>query len=198
VTGFLAVLAPVLTISQCVLQARHIKQAGANGLALGTWILSIFCGEIWISYGILYSVPAEWESNGVFLILAMWVSYLAAKAHNHISHFWLGTAGVTVVTLIATLFGLHHSTRWVVGLMGDAAPLTMYLPQIRKVLGGGDLTGVSVGSYWLAAVTALCWLSYGILLHQPAVYLPTFILIPVTLLIITRVTRSRQNESVNV
>jgi uncharacterized protein with PQ loop repeat len=197
VTGFLAVAAPVLTILQCILQARRISQAGANGVSLGTWILSIFCGEIWISYGILYSVPAEYESNGVFLILAIWVSYLAAKAHKRVSHFWWGITGVTLLTLIATLFGLHHSTRWVVGMMGDSAPLTMYIPQIRTVLSGGDLTGVSLASYWLAAVTAVCWLAYGILLHQPAVFLPTIVLIPATLVIIVRVTRSRQNESVS-
>ena len=191
-TGFLAVAAPVLTVLQCIFQAKRIRLAGANGVALGTWILSIFCGEIWISYGILYSVPAEWESNGAFLILALWVTYLAAKAHKHISHFWWGLGGVTLVTLIATLFGMHHSTKWVVGVMGDAAPITMYIPQLRKVFGDGELTGVSIGSYWLAAVTAVCWLSYGILLHQPAVYLPAIILVPATMLIIKRVAASRK------
>ncbi|MEI6710656.1 MAG: hypothetical protein WCL17_06750 [Actinomycetota bacterium] len=196
-TGFLAITAPVLTVIQCYLQAKRIRIAGANGVALGTWILSIFCGEIWISYGILYSVPAEWESNGAFLILALWVSYLAAKAHKHISHFWWGLAGVTSVTLIATLFGLHHSTRWIVGLMGDAAPITMYIPQLRKVFSGSDLTGVSIGSYWLVVITAVCWFTYGILLHQPAIYLPALVLVPASLIIIVRVKNSRGAEVVS-
>lgn len=195
-TGFLAVAAPALTILQCIFQAKRISQVGANGVALGTWILSIFCGEIWISYGILYSVPAEWESNGAFLILALCVAYLAAKSQHRFSHFWLGAAGVTAVTIIASAIGTHHSSRWIVGVLGDAAPITMYLPQIRSVLRGGDLTGVSIGSYVLAAVTAVCWFAYGILLHQPAVYLPAVILFPATMLIISRVANSRREEMV--
>lgn len=191
-TGFLAVAAPVLTVLQCILQAKRIRLAGANGVSLGTWIISIFSGEIWISYGILYSVPAEWESNAVFLVLAIWVSYLAAKAHKHLSHFWWGFGGVTLLTLVGTLVGMHHSTKWVVGVLGDAAPITMYIPQLRKVFGDGEFSGVSISSYWLAAVTGLCWLTYGIVLHQPAVYLPAVILMPATILIIKRVGASRE------
>jgi uncharacterized protein with PQ loop repeat len=182
----------VLTVLQCILQAKRIRLAGANGVSLGTWIISIFSGEIWISYGILYSVPAEWESNAVFLVLAIWVAYLAAKAHKHLSHFWWGFGGVTLLTLVGTLVGMHHSTKWVVGVLGDAAPITMYIPQLRKVFGDGEFSGVSISSYWLAAVTGLCWLTYGILLHQPAVYLPAVILMPATILIIKRVGASRE------
>jgi uncharacterized protein with PQ loop repeat len=59
VTRTFGIIAPTLTILQCLAQANRIRTTGAKGVSLATRILSAIVAQIWFCYGIVFHVTAE-------------------------------------------------------------------------------------------------------------------------------------------
>jgi len=190
-THSLAVIAPTLTIFQALAQAARIRKTGANGVSLATWLLSVFVAQIWFCYGFVYHVTAEIVANIPAMLLATVVAFLAAKSQHKMSRSLLGYATITSVTIVATVFGTFHETRWIMASVAVASSVIIYLPQLALVLRPKDLTGVSVVSWCFAAITSLAWFVYGILIHQPAVALPSVVMFPAALTVFIQVVRHR-------
>ncbi len=190
-TASLAVAAPVVTIFQALAQAARIRTTGARGVSLATWLLSAFVGEIWLCYGFVFHVPAEIEANIPSLIVASTVAFLAAKSQGQLARSLIGFAGLTTITAVATFIGTFHSLRWIMASVAVASSVVIYLPQLALVIRPKDLSGVSAISWATACVTALCWLVYGLLIHQLAVALPSFVMLPSAFVILIQVMRHR-------
>lgn len=187
----IAVIAPVLTILQCVAQAMRIYRAGAKGVSLGTWILSAFVAEIWTSYGFVFHVPAELYANIPFLIVASIVIVVAARNQGVMRRVGMSCIGITALAMLCSLTGLSHHWRWILSTVAVMSAVVIYLPQMFVTLRTSNLTGVSVVSWALALVTGLSWALYGILIHQPPVALPAVVMVPSALVILIQVTRHR-------
>jgi uncharacterized protein with PQ loop repeat len=190
-THSLAVIAPTLTIFQALAQAARIRKTGANGVSLATWLLSVFVAQIWFCYGFVFHVTAEIVANIPAMLLASAVAFLAAKSQHKMSRSLLGYATITSVTIVATVFGTFHETRWIMATVAVASSVIIYLPQLALVIRPKDLTGVSVVSWCIAAITSLAWFVYGILIHQPAVALPSVVMFPAALTVFIQVLRHR-------
>jgi len=190
-TFTIAVIAPVLSVLQCLAQATRIYRTGAEGVSLATWTLSVFVAEIWISYGVVFHVPAELYANVPFLLVASIVVVVAARNRDAVRRAGAGYASVTALTLLSSLSGTSHHWRWILATVAVVSCVVIYLPQMLVTLRSNDLEGVSVVSWSLALVTGLAWALYGILIHQPAVWLPSIVMVPSTLVILNQVGRHR-------
>ncbi len=190
-TTSLAVIAPVITIFQALAQAGRIRTTGAKGVSLATWLLSSFLAQIWLCYGFVFHVPAEVYANLPVLIVASVVAFLAAQSQEQMSRSLVAYAGLTTLTAAATFIGTFHQLRWIMATVAVTSSVVIYLPQLALVVRPRDLSGVSAISWATACVTALCWFVYGFLIHQPAVALPSVVMLPSALIILIQVKRHR-------
>lgn len=191
VTSTLAVLAPVLTILQSSTQAARIRRTGAKGVSVATWLLTVFVAQTWLCYGFVFHVPAEVWANVPALAVALLVTFLAAKSQGHLRTTSGGYLALSALTASATIVGSSPARHWVLAVVAVTSSIVIYLPQLALVLRPKDLTGVSAISWFVACLTALSWLIYGLLIHQPAVALPSVVMLPAALVILIQVLRHR-------
>jgi uncharacterized protein with PQ loop repeat len=156
-----------------------------------TWILSAFVGETWVGYGLSFHVYAEVYANIPFVIVAGYVVLVAARSQDVLRRASASFLGATALAVIVSLTGMSHHWRWILATIAVGGAVVIYLPQMVMTLRSGNLVGVSVVSWALALVTGISWALYGILIHQPPVSLPAVVMIPMTLVILTQVSRHR-------
>jgi uncharacterized protein with PQ loop repeat len=188
---FFGIVAPTLTILQCLAQANRIRTTGAKGVSLATWILSAFVSEIWFCYGFVFHVTAEIVANIPAITVSLVVAFLAAQSQDKMARSVMGYLAVTVVTILATFAGTFHDLRWVLATVAVGSSIIIYLPQLALVIRPKDLSGVSILSWCLATLTSLGWLVYGFLIHQPALAIPSFVMMPSALIIFVQAARHR-------
>jgi uncharacterized protein with PQ loop repeat len=183
------IVAPTLTILQCLAQADRIRKTGAGGVSLATWLLSCFVSMIWFGYGIVFHVTAEVVANVAAFIVSGVVAYLAAKAQDKLASSLLSFFAATIVTVAASGVGTVHSLRWVLATVAVSSTIIIYLPQLFLVIRPKDLSGVSVISWLIASFTSAGWFVYGFMIHQPALSLPSFVMLPSAVIIFVQVLR---------
>lgn len=191
ITRTFGIVAPTLTILQCLAQANRIRTTGAKGVSLATWILSAFVSQIWFCYGLIFHVTAEVVANIPAIAVSLVVAFLAAQSQEKMARSVLGYGTVTVITILATLAGTYHELRWVLASVAVGSSIIIYLPQLALVLRPKDLSGVSILSWCLATLTSLGWLVYGFLIHQPALAVPSFVMMPSAFIIFVQASRHR-------
>ena len=196
ITRTFGIVAPTLTIFQCLAQANRIRTTGAKGVSLATWILSAFVSQIWFCYGIIFHVTAEIVANIPAITVSLIVAFLAAQSQGKMARSLMGYLAVTVITILATFAGSFHDLRWVLSSVAVGSSIIIYLPQLALVLRPKDLSGVSIISWCLACLTSLGWLVYGFLIHQPPLAIPSFVMLPSAFIIFVQASRHRiQNNS---
>lgn len=191
ITRTFGIVAPTLTILQCLAQANRIHTTGAKGVSLATWILSAFVSQIWFCYGLIFHVTAEVVANIPAITVSLVVAFLAARSQEKMARSVLGYLAVTVITVLATFAGSFHDLRWVLATVAVSSSIIIYLPQLALVLRPKDLSGVSIISWCLATLTSLGWFVYGILIHQPALAIPSLVMCPSAFIIFVQVSRHR-------
>lgn len=185
------IVAPTLTILQCLAQANRIRTTGAKGVSLATWILSAFVSQIWFCYGIIFHVTAEVVANVPAITVSLVVAFLAAQSQEKMARSVVSYLGVTVITVLATYAGSFHDLRWVLATVAVGSSIIIYLPQLALVIRPKDLSGVSIISWCLACLTSLGWLVYGFLIHQPPLAVPSFVMLPSAFIIFVQASRHR-------
>lgn len=186
-----SIVAPTFTILQCLAQGNRIRTTGAKGVSLATWILSIFVGQIWFCYGLIFHVTAEVVANVPAIIVSLVVAFLAAQSQEKMARSVMGYLAITAVTILATFAGSFHELRWVLATVAVGSSIIIYLPQLALVIRPKDLSGVSILSWCLACLTSLGWLVYGFLIHQPALAIPSFVMLPSAFIIFVQAARHR-------
>lgn len=182
--------APALTVYGALTQAQRIQRRGARGVSVHTWLLAAFVSELWLCYGLVFRVPNEVWTNVPSLVLAAIIGLSAARHQQRLTRsvgllvtYSLATAVVTVASADA---------RWFLASVAVVGCMVMYLPQVHLAFTHEDLSGVALPTYYIAIVTMTCWLLYGLGIHQPPIYLPTFVMIPSSVLIIMKTRRRRR------
>lgn len=188
----LGIIAPTLSVLVCVAQAVRILRSGAQGVSLGTWVLSTFVAEMWTSYGFVFHVPAELYCNIPFLSVSTIVIGSAARHQDKVRQTVLRCVGVTLLTLALSLLGMTH-WRFVIATIAVCGAIFIYLPQMVTALRSTELHGVSGVSWFIAFTTSLCWAAYGILIHKLPVAYPAIVMAPASLIIVVQVVRHRRS-----
>ena len=111
ITRTFGIVAPTLTIFQCLAQANRIRTTGAKGVSLATWILSAFVSQIWFCYGIIFHVTAEIVANIPAITVSLIVAFLAAQSQGKMARSLMGYLAVTVITILYTFAGSFNDLR---------------------------------------------------------------------------------------
>lgn len=68
----------------------------------------------------------------------------------------------------------------------------IFTPQLQVVFIETDLNSVSIISWILALSTAFAWSAYALVIHEPAILIPSLFQIPITIAIIIKMAIDRR------
>jgi uncharacterized protein with PQ loop repeat len=150
--GWLAVLSGVVGTAT---QLRRVSTRGIEGVSLATWVLFVYMGCFWITYG--FSARSVEVILGSALILPMQLSILfrlkpwlrAAVPLRALGYFTLCCVVPTV------LWG------WAGGVLGTGVAMTINrAPQFIELVRHTDASGVSATSWFIGAFGCTLWILY--------------------------------------
>lgn len=161
--------------------------ATVEGVAALTVLSGLLARALWTVYGSVLDDAALVLGNvtvatGFLLLLLL----LLRRARQPLA-LLAGAAAVAGIVLAATLAG-----EAVLGWVAVVTAAVVNLPQMVRALSDRDrLAGVSVATYVLIAAASACWLTYGVLVHQPLISAPHLLLLPTALVTAWVAVRSR-------
>jgi uncharacterized protein with PQ loop repeat len=136
-------------------QYRRVSARGVAGVSLATWVLFVYMGCFWITYGLVaHSVQVSLGSLTILPMQAAIVVRLRPWHHKVVVARALASF-VACCVAPTVLFG------WAGGVLGTGVAMTLNrLPQLLELVRHPDATGVSAGAWYLAVGGALCWVLY--------------------------------------
>jgi uncharacterized protein with PQ loop repeat len=141
-------------------QFRRVATLGVEGVSLATWVLFVYMGIFWITYGL---VARSWEVIvGSLVVLPLQLAILfRLKPWAHWAVLTRALAYFIACCVLPTvLWG------WAGGVFGAGVAMTINrAPQIIELVRHPDATGVSAGSWYLGVVGCLFWISYYVGAH---------------------------------
>jgi uncharacterized protein with PQ loop repeat len=150
--GWLAVLSGVVGTAT---QLRRVSTRGVEGVSLATWVLFVYMGCFWITYG--FAARSVEVILGSALILPMQLSILfrlqpwlrAAVPMRALGYFVLCCVVPTI------LWG------WAGGVLGTGVAMTINrAPQLIELIRHADASGVSATSWFIGAFGCTLWILY--------------------------------------
>lgn len=185
--GVLAVVSPVLTVGRAVPQTARLVRSGASGVSAATWILIFVTAELWCAYGVFAHVPAELAANIPNGALALVVVVLTGRRRAATGRLLAAASILTVTAAVLVAICVHDGVSGIVSGVAVMGSITLYFPQVIKVLREPDVTGVSLVTWMLALASAISWGVYGLLIHKLPVFLPNVVMGPCAFVIVMRV-----------
>lgn len=165
--GWVAVLVGVVGVW---VQFRRASLLGIEGVSLATWVLFVYMGGFWITYGALsaHSWDVVLGSLLAFpLQLAIVFRLRPWREWKVVAQAFLFFAVTCVMP--ALLWG------WAGGVYGTGVAMTFNrAPQIIELLRQEDAAGVSVNSWVLGATGSALWVGYYSGVHLWAPLVATF------------------------
>ncbi len=163
----------------------------AEGIAALTVLSGLFARVAWTAYGAVLGDVALIVGNVTvalgFLVL------LIVLAHRQQRALALGTAAAGLVATVAVAGLAGHA---VLGALAVVSAAVVNLPQmVRALTNRHRLAGVSVPTYLLIATASACWLTYGVLRHDPLISAPHLLLLPSALVVAFLAHRSRSHSA---
>jgi uncharacterized protein with PQ loop repeat len=150
--GWLAVASGVVGVSY---QLRRVRELGVEGVSLATWVLFVYMGCFWITYG-LAARSAEVVLGSVLMMpfqlsilfrLAPWRRWaILARAFGYF---------VLCCVVPTLLWG------WAGGVFGTGIAMTINrAPQLIELIRQSDASGVSATSWYVGAFGGVLWILY--------------------------------------
>jgi uncharacterized protein with PQ loop repeat len=165
VLGWTAV---TLGLISTVAQFRRVSTRGVEGVSLATWVIFVYMGIFWITYGFVKG-SAE-IVLGSLLVLPVQLGILARlTAWRHARVLVQSLAFIGLFGVLPTLLG-----GWSDGVYGIGIAMSITRgPQILELLRTSDASGVSVTSWAIGAVGASLWMIYYVGAHLWAAFIAT-------------------------
>lgn len=152
VLGWTAV---VLGLISTIAQFGRVTTRGIEGVSLATWVIFVYMGLFWITYGVVKG-SAE-IILGSLLILPIQLGILVRLAP------WRHARVVVQSFAFIALFGVLPTFLggWSDGVYGIGLAMSITRgPQIIALIRSADASGVSASSWALSAVGAVLWMTY--------------------------------------
>lgn len=148
-------MAVILGVFATYAQLGRVSRFGVGGVSLATWVLFVYMGSFWITYGV---VARSWEVIfGSLLVLPMQLALLfRLRPWRHLRVVAQAFSFFFVTCVVPTmLWG------WLGGVYGTGVAMTMNRgPQLLELLREPDASGVSAGSWAVGAIGAVLWVVY--------------------------------------
>lgn len=154
-TIFVGWLAVLVGFFAAFAQFRRAETLGIEGVSLATWVLFVFMGLFWVTYGL---VAHSWEVvMGSLVIMPLQVAILFRlrpwenwRVVSQSFVFFLLCCALPTV-----LWG------WPGGVYGTGIAMVFNrAPQLIELIRHADASGVSVGSWSLGVVGCSMWIIY--------------------------------------
>jgi uncharacterized protein with PQ loop repeat len=155
--GWLAVLSGVVGTYA---QLRRVRTLGVEGVSLATWVLFVYMGCFWITYGF---VAHSWEVVfGSLMILPMQLAILFRLAPwrrwavpaRAMAYF------IACCVLPTLLWG------WAGGVFGTGVAMTINrAPQLIELVRHDAASGVSAASWFVGVFGCTLWITYYVGAH---------------------------------
>src|SRR5487761_2139276 len=150
--GWAAVL---MGLGGTLAQFSRARRLGVEGVSLATWVLFVFMGCFWTTYGVVAHSPEIVMGSLLVLPLQLSIVYRLRP--------WKSTdvvvrsfAFFVVCCVLPTV-----AWGWVGGVYGTGVAMTINRgPQIVELIRQEDASGVSATSWLLAVLGSICWVTY--------------------------------------
>ena len=136
-------------------QLRRLALRGVDGVSLATWVIFVYMGLFWITYGFV-ARSAE-IVMGSLIVLPVQLSILYRLAPwRHARVVAQSFLFFALFTIVPTYLG-----GWSDGVYGIGLAMSITRgPQILELIRSRDASGVSASSWALSAVGASLWMIY--------------------------------------
>jgi len=169
-------------------QVRRAVQT-AEGIAALTVLGGLFARVAWTAYGAVLGDVALVVGN--ITVAVGFLVLLVVLARHRQRALALGAAAAGLVATVALAGLAGHA---VLGALAVVSAAVVNLPQMaRALIDRHRLAGVSVPTYLLIATASSCWLTYGVLRHDPLISAPHLLLLPSALVTAFLAHRSRRH-----
>ncbi|MDE3222854.1 MAG: hypothetical protein KGL79_05420 [Acidobacteriota bacterium] len=137
------------------IQFQRIQRQGHEGVSLATWVLFLFMGLFWITYGVTRRSPEIiMGSLIVFPLQIAIVARLEPFRHVRVLGRSFGYFALLCVAPVL-IWG------WIGGLIGTGIAMTINRgPQIVELIRHADASGVSVASWVWGATGSAMWVFF--------------------------------------
>jgi uncharacterized protein with PQ loop repeat len=141
-------------------QFHRAGTIGVEGVSLGTWILFVYMGCFWITYGLFAHSPEVSLGSVVAMPLQLAILFrLKPWKHPRVA----GRA-LVFFSLCCLLPGVMWG--WAGALFGIGVAMTINRgPQLIELIRHEDASGVSVGSWALGVLGCSLWITYYVGAH---------------------------------
>ena len=141
-------------------QFHRAGTIGVEGVSLGTWILFVYMGCFWITYGLFAHSPEVSLGSVVAMPLQLAILFrLEPWKHPRVA----GRA-LVFFALCCLLPGAMWG--WAGALFGIGVAMTINrAPQLIELIRHEDASGVSVGSWVLGVLGCSLWITYYVGAH---------------------------------
>lgn len=136
-------------------QFQRARRLGVEGISLATWVLFVFMGGFWITYGV---VAHSWEViMGSLIVMPFQLSIVfRLRPWKSPVVVWRSLFFFVLCCVVPTL-----AWGWVGGVYGTGVAMTVNRgPQILELIRHEDASGVSVASWLIGVVGTMCWVTY--------------------------------------
>jgi uncharacterized protein with PQ loop repeat len=136
-------------------QYHRARTVGTEGISLATWLLFLWMGFFWASYGLAISNHLIWGGSLPLLPLQAALVWQLAPRKQPM------TVVSTFVAIAILSFGTTALWGWNAGVAGTTVAMFWNrLPQIVELIRDPDVRGVSISSWTIGAACSLLWVTY--------------------------------------
>lgn len=149
-------------------QVRRIERVGHEGVSLGTWLLFLWMGAFWITYGV---AQRSFEIVAGSLLVLPWQVKLVWRLQPWEQPLVVAkSAFFTIVSCAVPIYFLG----WSGGVYGSGLAMTVNrLPQLVELVTTTAAAGVSPVSWFVAVAGSLLWITYYSSSHLLAALIAT-------------------------
>jgi uncharacterized protein with PQ loop repeat len=181
VLGAMAVGSSLLFVWPQVVKLARTRDIDGISLPSTQWAMVGYL--LWVAYGLPEGLPFVVLANAQ-AVVGFGAVVVLVNRQERVPRRVRQVAGIGLVVLVLVAIGAPSV---VVGGLAILAGASGFVPQAIVALRDPDLSGLSIATYLLIALSTTVWAAYGVAEADPILVAPTVLILPCSLLIAGRI-----------